>query len=234
MSASLNVYIGFAMPGEWEGWAGTYARHVRRFEEAAGGTPCLVLPFGQATPERMARLAPERVVMSGFARSFQEYDVENFFPVCEWVTETSVPTLALCGSHQLLGYLYNGDIHQGERLHDEPMRHLRPGEPVTNPDYHPDHFMERGFYPLELSDEGRSDPLFAGLGESPYLYESHYCEIKRLPSEFKLLACTPECRIQGMRHRSRPLYGVQFHPEDYSDRFPAGRTLLQNFFRLDL
>jgi GMP synthase (glutamine-hydrolysing) len=228
----LNVYIGFAQPDEWANWAGTYARHVRRFEDASEGTPCLVLPFGQATPEMMARLAPDAVVMSGFARSFQDYDPASFHPVCEWVSAAEVPILALCGSHQLLGYLFNGDLQRCERLYDEPMRPLRPDEPVTNPDYHPDHFMERGFYLLELTGEGRSDPLFAGLGETPYLYESHYCEIKRLPPDFTLLASTPECRVQAMRHRSRPLYGVQFHPEDFSDRFPGGRLLLENFFRL--
>jgi GMP synthase (glutamine-hydrolysing) len=69
------------------------------------------------------------------------------------------------------------------------------------------------------------------MGPTPQFYESHYCEIKALPPNFQLLASTPECRIQAMKHRARPLYGVQFHPEDYSDRFPDGRLLLENFFR---
>jgi anthranilate/para-aminobenzoate synthase component II len=34
-----------------------------------------------------------------------------------------------------------------------------------------------------------------------------------------------------MRHGSRPLVGLQFHPEDYTDRFPDGRTILRNFLR---
>jgi GMP synthase-like glutamine amidotransferase len=227
----LHVYIGFAQPDEWEGWAGTYARHARRFEAAGGGTPCLVLPFTHVTPELMAHLAPQAVVMSGFARSFEQYDPRRFYGVTDWVQETDTPTLALCGSHQLLGFLFNRDIRREGPLCDEPMRRLRPGEPVTNPDYHPDYFMERGFYALELSAVGRADPLFAGLGLTPYLYESHYCEIKSLPPDFELLASTLECRIQAIRHRNRPLYGVQFHPEDYNDRFADGRLLLENFFQ---
>ena len=226
----LTVYIGFAQPDEWHHWVGTYARHAARFEAASGGAPCLVVPFYHVTSALMERLAPQAVVMSGFARSFEQYEPESFAEVAAWVEETSIPTLALCGSHQLLGFLYNGRLRSGEPLCDEPMRRLQPGEPVTNPDYHPEFYMERGFYPLELTEAGRESPLFRGLGPTPYLYESHYCEIKTLPPSFELLASTPECRIQAMQHRSRPLYGVQFHPEDYSDRFPDGRRLLENFF----
>jgi GMP synthase-like glutamine amidotransferase len=229
----LNVYIGFAQPDEWQNWAGTYARHVQCFEEASGGVPCLALPYYHTTPEIMAHLAPEAVIMSGFARSFEQYEVSSLLGVTEWLTTTETPIMACCGSHQLLGFLYNGTIYNGEPLHDEPMRRLSPTEPVTNPDYHPDYFMERGFYALELTEAGRSDPLFAGCGSPVQVYESHYCEIKTLPPDFELLASTPECRIQAMRHRRRVLYGVQFHPEDYqSPRFPDGARLLQNFFRL--
>lgn len=228
----LHVYIGFAQPDEWKDWAWTYAKHKERFEQASGGVPCLVVPFFQVTTELMERLAPDAVVMSGFARSFQQYEVKSFYSVADWLMQTRSPILGLCGSHQLFGFLFDRDIRGVEQLRDEPIRHLRPGEPVTNPDYHPDYFMERGFYTLSFTEEGKSDPLFAGIGPVNHLYESHYCEIKTLPPDFQLLASTPECRIQAMKHRRRLLYGVQFHPEDYSDRFPDGRRLLENFFHL--
>lgn len=115
------------------------------------------------------------------------------------------------------------------------MRLLKPGEPVTNPDYHPEYFMERGFYTLELTESGRTDPLFEGIDQNTQVYESHYCEIKTLPSEFELLASTGECRIQAMKHKNRSLYGVQFHPEDYlinPERLTDGKRLLENFFRI--
>jgi GMP synthase-like glutamine amidotransferase len=46
------------------------------------------------------------------------------------------------------------------------------------------------------------------------------------------LADSEACRIQAIRHASRPLYGVQFHPERYSQRHPDGRTIMANFFGL--
>jgi GMP synthase (glutamine-hydrolysing) len=229
---SINLYIGFAQPDEWAGWAGTYARHVQRFEAASGGTPCLVLPYYHVTLEIMTQLNPQAVLLSGFARSFEQYDVKTFLPVVDWVQKTNVPTLALCGSHQLLGFAYNRNLRDLKELRDEPMRRLQPGEPITNPDYHPEFYMERGFYTLEMTEAGNRDPLFANMRKKPLVYESHYCEIKTLPPGFELLGSTKECRIQAMRHTKHTLYGVQFHPEDYNDRFTDGKRLLENFFRI--
>jgi len=223
----MIVYVGFAQPDEWEGWAGTYARHARRFESAAGD-PALVVPFGMATPALIGRLRPRALVLSGFARSFECYDARAFDPVIAAIEACpDVPTLAICGSHQLLGYHGNGELVGAERVYDKPMRRRRAGEPITNPDYHPEFIMERGFYELQLHSE---DPLFAACGRPVTVLESHYCEIKELPPGYQLLASTPECRIQAMRHETRPIVSVQFHPEDYSDAFPDGRHILESFF----
>jgi GMP synthase-like glutamine amidotransferase len=227
----LVVYIGFAQPDERIDMAGRYARNVQRFEELSGAL-CVVIPYDRVSRDLMQRLAPDAVIMSGFGRSFQQYDVKSFLGVADWVQSTEVPTLAICGSHQLLGFIFTTDLRSVERLEDQPMRRLRPGEPVADPNYHPEFFMERGFYCVQINEAGCADPLFAGLGREAYFCESHYCEVKQLPSGFELLASTPECRIQAMRHRNRPLYGVQFHPEEYTEKFPAGKKLLENFFSL--
>ncbi len=227
----LSVYVTFGQRDEREHLAAKYARHVSRFEEA-GAIPCLVVPYWQATPEMLDHLAPRAALLSGFGRPLEQYDLRDFHGIVEWVERTATPLLALCGSHQLLSAHFTRDIREVEGLCDQPMRRLRPGEPVTNPDYHPGFYLERGFYAVELTKEGREDPLFEGLGPQPYFYESHYCEVKALPPGFRLLASTEECRIQALRHETRLLYSVQFHPEEYSEDFPGGRRLLESFFRL--
>jgi len=224
----MIVYIGFAQKDERTEWAATYARHALRFEQASGSR-CLVVPFDLVDAELMTRLRPAAVLMSGFARSFEEYPVGAFTAVADWLMcGPPAPTLAICGSHQLLGFVFGGKLKADEPLRDQPMRRRRSGEPIVNPDYHPEHFMERGFYELQLVSE---DPLFRDTNRPPVMMESHYCEVKELPPGFRLLASTPECRIQAMRHESRPLIGVQFHPEDYGERFPDGRRFLEAFFR---
>ena len=189
--ATINLYIGFAQPDEWADWAGTYARHVARFEAASNGVPCLVIPYYHVTSEIVAQINPQAVLMSGFARSFQQYKVNEFLPVVDWVMETKKPILALCGSHQLLGFAFNQNLRHTKMLSDEPMRHLRPGEPVTNPDYHPDFYMERGFYSVELTETGKSDPLLHGLGSTPLFYESQDRKSTRLNSSHSSVSRMP-------------------------------------------
>jgi GMP synthase (glutamine-hydrolysing) len=224
----MIVYIGFAQRDERTDWAGTYARHAARFERASG-RDCLVVQYDLVSPELMARLRPQAVVMSGFARSFEEFAPGAFVAVAEWLIHADpVPTLAICGAHQLLGFVFGAGLCAERPLRDQPMRLLRTGEAIVNPDYHPEHFMERGFYELDVK---ATDPLFSNCGHPPVMAESHYCEVKELPPGFRLLASTPECGIQAMRHETRALIGVQFHPEDYTERFPDGRHFLEAFFR---
>ncbi|MEM2057675.1 MAG: GMP synthase, partial [Thermoproteota archaeon] len=86
-----------------------------------------------------------------------------------------------------------------------------------------------GFLPVRVV---KRDPIFSGLGDIIYVDENHYCEVKMLPPGFDLLASTEECRIQVMKHRERPLYGVQFHPQIFDENHPDGRRILENFFKI--
>jgi GMP synthase (glutamine-hydrolysing) len=60
---------------------------------------------------------------------------------------------------------------------------------------------------------------------------SHGDQVRDLPPEFVPLAATPTCPIAAVRHRTRPFYGVQFHPE--VTHTPHGIDILTNFlFRI--
>jgi GMP synthase (glutamine-hydrolysing) len=76
------------------------------------------------------------------------------------------------------------------------------------------------------------DPLFDGLADAAVVEQRHFWELKAVPQGFERLAGSPACPIQAIRHRVLPLYGVQFHPERFSERHPDGRVILTNFFRL--
>lgn len=70
---------------------------------------------------------------------------------------------------------------------------------------------EVGFCLVELTDEGRADPLFAGLG--PLLHPMQWHEDTfDLPAGAALLATSAACRHQAYR-ASATTYGMQFHPE---------------------
>jgi anthranilate/para-aminobenzoate synthase component II len=203
----------------------------RRFEQLSG-EPCLVIHMSQASVALMNDLRPRALLLSGCGTWFRDMDAGEFWG-WEDVVQTCVdiPTLAFCGSHQLLGFSFNHGIRRLSRVNDEPMRPLLPGEPDhgSGSGSYAGTFVESGFYPIQKLQD---DPLFADLPDPFVVRESHACEIKILPPEFDLLATNENCRYQAIRHRTRPLYGTQFHPEAYTEAYPHGRTLLRNFFRL--
>jgi anthranilate/para-aminobenzoate synthase component II len=203
----------------------------RRFEQLSG-EPCLVLHFSQAAPQTVRRLRPQALLLSGCGTWFRDFDVRDFYVFEDMLQECAgVPTLAFCGSHQLLGFMFNDGFRNLERVNDEPMRPLREGEPqigAVSADMR-GWFSEQGFYPIR---QVRPDPLFDGLPDPFIVRESHTCEVKRLPPAFDLIATNDNCRVQAMKHRERLLYGTQFHPEAWQDEYPHGRQVLLNFFRL--
>ena len=53
-----------------------------------------------------------------------------------------------------------------------------------------------------------------------------------VPEGFRLLAARETCRVQMLAHRSRPIFGTQFHPELQDEAHRDGQRILENFFRL--
>jgi GMP synthase (glutamine-hydrolysing) len=71
------------------------------------------------------------------------------------------------------------------------------------------------------------DPFVRGLPEETTVWMSHGDQVHELPPEFIALATTPTCPYAAAKHRTRPFYGVQFHPE--VTHTPRGELLFQNF-----
>ena len=81
-----------------------------------------------------------------------------------------------------------------------------------------------------VSHDGRT--IFAGLPE-PFevgRYHSLCAEHETLPDSLEITAQTDRGEIMGVRHKSLPIEGVQFHPE--SVLTPAGDALMLNFMRM--
>jgi len=206
--------------------------------EAASGERCLIVPFQEFGLETVEAFRPTAVVMSGFGGRWEDYAASDFRGMADVITQGGqLPILCICGSHQLLGFVMNGEWKGKRRLFDQPMRVMRPGDPMPRQPGGNDPagrrrsrcFVATGFFEIE---QVRSDPLFRGLPPRMIMRCSHYCEVKRLPPNFIRLARSAHCAIEAMRHRTRPLYGVQFHPEAFEAPFMHGRTLLKNFAAL--
>jgi GMP synthase (glutamine-hydrolysing) len=89
--------------------------------------------------------------------------------------------------------------------------------------------QERGFMPVTVR---QPQPLFADLPQQPVFFQAHYWEVKSAPAGFHVLAESTLCPVQAMAHTDLPLFGVQFHPEEYDEAHPHGRNILENFFKI--
>lgn len=117
------------------------------------------------------------------------------------------PILGVCLGHQAIGAAYGGRIVRADRL------------------------MHGKTSAIEHSEEG----LFADI-PSPLTvarYHSLVIDPTSLPEALEVIARTAEPgfehEIQAVRHRSFPVWGVQFHPESIASE--EGLVLLRNFLR---
>jgi GMP synthase (glutamine-hydrolysing) len=69
--------------------------------------------------------------------------------------------------------------------------------------------------------------LFFGVPKETIVWMSHGDQVNEVNGEFVPLAATDTCPVAAVRHRSRPVFGVQFHPE--VSHTPWGTQILRNF-----
>jgi GMP synthase (glutamine-hydrolysing) len=74
---------------------------------------------------------------------------------------------------------------------------------------------------------GRSDGLFAGVPEDTIVWMSHGDQVQPADGELISLASTDTCPLAAVRHRDKPFFGLQFHPE--VSHTPYGSQILRNF-----
>lgn len=145
------------------------------------------------------------IVISGSQRKLAEIGVfELYSNVAELIKICKKPILGICFGHQLIvKAFYEEVVPMGQRI--------------------------EGYYMIKRVNH---DELFEGLGEKMLVMESHEEMAANVPYEFIKLAESPNCPIEAIKHRTLPIYGVQFHPERYDDKHPAGAVILENFFRV--
>jgi GMP synthase (glutamine-hydrolysing) len=174
----------------------------------------VVEPFGKVSLRRVEELSPSHIILSGQSHPWGYYTPESLAGVFDVIRNAEQPVLGVCGGHQQIALAYGATV--------AVMKRLAPGEGYEGC------LRERGFFKIETDGE----TIFAGLPRELTVWHSHYDEVKELPEGFERTASNGTCAIQAMRHRSRPLFGVQFHPELFDEAHTHGRRVLENFLAL--
>ena len=115
-----------------------------------------------------------------------------------------LPILGVCLGHQAIGQAFGGEvIRAGSLMHGKtsPMHHTGKG-------------------------------VFAGLPNPFTATRYHSLSVRRetMPAVLEVTAWTEDGEVMGVQHVSRPIFGVQFHPESIATE--GGHALLSNFLDL--
>lgn len=155
----------------------------------------------QITLDAIRELKPDRILISPGPCSPKESGLSN-----EVIRAFSpqIPTLGVCLGHQCIGHVFGGKV-------------------VVN------YRMMHGKTSL-IKHDGKD--LFAGLPNPFAATRYHSLVIQRdsMPDCLQITAETDEGEVMGVRHKTLPIWGVQFHPESILTE--SGRVILQNFLSL--
>ena len=150
------------------------------------------------TLSEIEEMSPERIVISPGPRRPEQAGISN--DVLKRFGHRT-PTLGVCLGHQCVGYAFGGTVGgAGEIMHGKTSLIHHTGEGVFR---------------------GLPNPFEAIRYHSLAVYRDD------LPDELEITAWTDNGLIMGIRHKERPIEGIQFHPESIMTK--VGKDLLRNF-----
>ena len=190
---------------------------------------------------------PDAIVLSGTFADFDYYNQAHIESFRGFITETTIPVLAICGSHQLVGLSFGSRL---KTLDDLELSEKRSGR-----------VLEYQYRFVKIVD--KNDPIFAGNEDQSSgiwqdytkeddilrVWQNHGVQVDGVPEGFKLLATSYLCKNQMMVKRTdgQLIYCVQFHLEksfedwsknptrwEHPNESRDGRVLFENFLKLAL
>jgi anthranilate synthase component 2 len=167
------------------------------------GAEVVVRRNDAVTVEEIGTMAPAAIVLSPGPCAPAQAGV-TVDVIRAW--GSGIPTLGVCLGHQAIGEAYGGRVVRARKaVHGKTSR---------------------------IDHDGRD--LFAGLPTPLEVGRYHSLVVERssLPAELEVLATASDdpSEIHALRHRTHPVWGVQFHPE--SVLTSHGKQLLRNFLDL--
>jgi len=165
------------------------------------GAETLVHRNDALTAEQALALKPKGVLLSPGPCT------PNEAGVCLGLLEAApaeLPILGVCLGHQAIGQAYGGTVIRAASL------------------------MHGKTSAIHHTGKG----VFAGLKNPFTATRYHSLSVRRedLPADLEITAWTDDGEIMGFQHSSRPVHGVQFHPESIATE--CGHELLANFLKL--
>ena len=165
------------------------------------GADVLVVRNDEVTIDEIVDLSPEKIVVSPGPCTPDQAGISN--DIIRYFGE-KLPVLGVCLGHQCIGQTYGGVVESaGEIMHGKT-------------------------YMVHHDGKG----VFKGLPNPFEAIRYHSLAVNRdsLPSILEVTAWTDNGIIMGLRHKTLPVEGIQFHPESIMTE--VGHDLLRNFLEI--
>jgi GMP synthase (glutamine-hydrolysing) len=115
------------------------------------------------------------------------------------ILKLAIPILGICYGHQLIAYYMGGKVEQGKKRE----------------------------YGISFATIDSAADILKGLNKKEKVWMSHSDTVFSLPNDFEVMAHTDNCPVAAFRHKQKPIYGIQWHPE--VTHTENGNTILKNF-----
>lgn len=140
---------------------------------------------------------PQGIILSGGPKSVNDEDAPGLNTD---IFNWNIPVLGVCYGLQILAHIeIPGSVEKADR---------------------------REFGRSELIVDDSTD-LFQNIPQESVVWMSHGDHIKKLSSDYEIIAHTDNARVAAVRHKQKQLFGVQFHPEVVHTVY--GKQILKNF-----
>lgn len=188
---------------------------------------------------------PDAIVMSGTFADFDYYNQDQLDSFGEFIRNTKIPVLAICGSHQLVGVSFGSELKTLDGLDLDEKRS--------------DRIVEYQYRFVKIIE--KQDPIFDGIDDQTSgiwqdytkeddilrVWQNHGVQVMGVPEGFDHLATSYLCKNQMMVKRTdgQLIYCVQFHLEksfedwsknptrwEHPNESRDGRILFENFLKL--
>jgi len=186
---------------------------------------------------------PQAIVLSGTLSDFDYYNPVRLETIANFLKETRIPVLGICGGHQLIGMSFGARVVTLDNQEQHENRANRSFE------------YQYRFIRILVPE----DPIFEGINDDESgvwqdytrearilrVWQNHGLQLDRVPDGFQLLATAYLCRNQMMVKRSdgQLIYTVQFHLEksfedwdrtratrwEHPNESRDGRIIFENF-----
>jgi anthranilate synthase component 2 len=151
--------------------------------------------------KEVEELNPDAIVISpGPGHPANPKDIGTCLDI---IRESSVLLLGICLGHQAIGVAFGGEVSHSPTgpVHGKTALITHNGNSIY---------------------QGLPNPLVGG--------RYHSLAITKLPRELEVTARTADGIIMGVKHKQRPVFGLQFHPE--SVLTPQGLKIIENFLKM--